>query len=161
MSHDSTFSSLPPGFLPHNPPDQTPFLPDRPCPVTPSRACAGVSHLRQGTPAARSSPTFYGAQTAQARDQKHRDALARQEALATVLAQMPGCVKRQAPGQLGIAGTSPEAAAVWGQATVTLEGDVALTLRGLSPQAACTLLRALHLAPRNAQGEGAPHDAHG
>jgi hypothetical protein len=108
MSHDSTFSSLPPGFLPHNPPDQTPFLPDRPCPVTPSRACAGVSHLRQGTPAARSSPTFYGAQTAQARDQKHRDALARQEALATVLAQMssgrrqgswasPARVRRQQP----------------------------------------------------------------
>ena len=100
-------------------------------------------------------------QTAQARDRKHRDALARQASVATVLAQVPGCVRQQAPGQVGIAGTSPGAAAVWGQATATLEGDVTLTLRGLSPQAACTLLTALHLTPRNGQAEGVPHDAHG
>ena len=72
-------------------------------------------------------------QTAQARDRKYRDALARQESMATVLAQVPGCTARQAPGQVGIAGTSPEASAVWGQATVTLEGDVTLTLRGPLP----------------------------
>jgi hypothetical protein len=99
-------------------------------------------------------------QTAQARDRKHRDALARQASVATVLAQVPGCVRWQAPGQVGIAGMGLEASTVSGQATVTLEGDITLTLRGLSPQAAYTLLTALHLTPRHGQGEGACHDAH-
>jgi hypothetical protein len=82
---------------------------------------------------------------AQAREQAHRDAVARQEAIAARLAQVPGCTRRHTPGQVGIAGSDPAAAAIWGQATVTLEGDVTLTLHGLSPQTVCALLATLDL----------------
>jgi hypothetical protein len=99
-------------------------------------------------------------QEAQAREHTHRGAVARQEAVTTLLAQVPGCTARQTPGQVSIAGTSQEASAVWRQATVTLEGDVTLTVHGLSPQRACALLRALHLTVRHRETEGAPHAAH-
>jgi hypothetical protein len=98
-------------------------------------------------------------QEAQARERAHRDAVARQEVVTNLLAQIPGCTARQAPGQVGIAGTSAEASAVWGQATVTLEGDITLTLQGLLPQTACALLTALHLTPRDGHTEGAPYAA--
>jgi hypothetical protein len=98
-------------------------------------------------------------QAAQARERAHRDAVARQQAIVTLLAQVPGCTRRHKPGQVGIVGTSPEASAIWGQATATLEGDVTLTVHGLSPQVACTLLSALHLTPSKGSAEGASHDA--
>jgi hypothetical protein len=85
--------------------------------------------------------------------------VARQEVVTNLLTQIPGCTARQTPGQVSIAGTSVEASAVWGQATVTLEGDITLTLHGLSPQTACVLLTALHLTPRDGHIEGAPHAA--
>jgi hypothetical protein len=87
-------------------------------------------------------------QAAQARERAHRDAMARQETIAALLAQVPGCTLQQTPGQVHIAGTGPEAAAVWGQATVTLQGDVTLTLHGLSPRSVQALLVTLHLTPK-------------
>jgi hypothetical protein len=99
-------------------------------------------------------------QAAQARERAHRDAVARQQAIITLLAQVPGCTRRHKPGQVGISGLGPEASAIWGQATVTLEGDVTLTVHGLSPQVACTLLSALHRTPRKGSAEGTSHDAY-
>jgi hypothetical protein len=99
-------------------------------------------------------------QAAQARESAHRDAVAQQAATAALLAQVPGCTARHTPGQVCIAGTSAETSAVWGQATATLEGDVTLTLHGLSPQTAAALLTALHLIPREEHTEGASHAAH-
>jgi hypothetical protein len=98
-------------------------------------------------------------QEAQARERAHRDAVARQEVVTYLLAQTPGCTARQTPGQVSITGTSAEVSAVWGQATVTLEGDITLTLHGLLPQTACALLTALHLTPRDKHTEGASHAA--
>jgi hypothetical protein len=98
-------------------------------------------------------------QEAQARERAHRDAVARQEVATTLLAQIPGCTARQTPGQVSITGTSAEASAVWGQATVTLEGDITLTLHGLLPQVACALVTALHLTPHDGHAEGAPYAA--
>lgn len=98
-------------------------------------------------------------QAAQARERAHRDAVARQAATVALLAQVPGCMARHTPGRVGIAGTSAAMSAVWRQATVTLEGDITLTLHGLSPQTAAALLTALHLTPRDGYTEGVPYAA--
>jgi hypothetical protein len=87
-------------------------------------------------------------QAAQVRERAHRDAVARQEAIATLLTQVPGCTSRQTPGQVRIAGMGQEACAVWRQATVTLEGDITLILHGVSPRSAQALLTTLHLTPQ-------------
>ena len=148
------------GLLPASP-EGYPYLPRSP--VTPALTVARTRGPRALAAAIlrRLLPTYQPLlQTAQARAHAHHDAVARQAAGVTLLAQIPGCTARQAPGQVGIAGTSPEASAVWGQATVTLEGDVTLTLHGLSPQAACTLLQALRLTAGHSATEGAPHAAH-
>ncbi len=137
------------------------FSPPR-APITPAITVARTRGPRALATAIlrRLLPTYQPRlQAAQVRERSHRDAVAQQEAVTTLLAQVPGCTARQTPGKVGIAGTSPEASTVWGQATVTLEGDVTLTVHGL-PQAACRLLRTLHLAPRHDATEGAPHAAY-
>jgi hypothetical protein len=148
------------GLLPASPEG----YPSLPCsPLTPALTVARTRGPRALASAIlrRLLPTYQPLlQAAQARAHAHHDAVARQAAGVTLLAHIPGCTAQHAPGQVGICGMGPEASAVRGQATVTLEGDVTLTLRGLSPQAVCTLLTALHLTPYNGQGEGVCHDAH-
>lgn len=136
------------GMLPASPAGY-PYLPR--APMTPAITVART----RGIPALATAivrrllPTYRPLlQAAQVRARTHCDAVARQAAAATRLARVPGCTERPTPGQVAIAGTSPEATAVRGQATVTLEGEVSLTLHGLSPQVAWTLLTALHLTPR-------------
>jgi hypothetical protein len=51
---------------------------------------------------------------AQAREQAHRDAVAQQEAIAALLAQVLGCTRQHTLGHVGIASTSPATAALWG-----------------------------------------------
>jgi hypothetical protein len=132
-----------------------------PCaPITPTITVARTRGLRALANAIlrRLLPTYQPRlQEAQARERAHRDAVARQEAVTNLLAQIPGCTARQTPGQVSIAGTCAEASAVWGQATVTLEGDITLTLHGLLSQTVCTLLTALYLTSRDGHTEGAPH----